>query len=139
MNEKPVVTTFVLYLLKPLFVQILIIGSIGLVFKFVVLCCSGGHQLSCPVSTVAYRGCWMKMTSRSRGEKMAINAFPHSRFWPSWRRGSVKKMKLPRWLPWGVKSSTPPGGNALIYAVDTAMSAECIRCHCSATQSTGCK
>ena len=44
------------------------------------------------------------------------------------------KMKLPRQLPWGVKSSTPPGGNALIYAVDMAMSAECIRRHCRATK-----
>ena len=124
--RNSVATTFVLYLLKLYFVQTLIIGSIGLVFKFVVLCCSGGYQLSHPVSTVAYSGCWMKMTSRSRVEKMAINAFSHSRLWPSWRRGPVKKMKLPRQLPWGVKSSTPPGGNALIYAVDMAMSAECI-------------
>ena len=65
------------------------------------------------------------MTSRSRVEKMAINAFSRLRLWPSWRRGPVKKTELPRKLPWGVKSSTPPGGNALIYAVDVAMSVEC--------------
>ena len=44
------------------------------------------------------------------------------------------KIKLLRWLPWGVKSSTPPGGNTLIYAVDVAMSAECILRHCRATK-----
>ena len=74
------------------------------------------------------------MTSRSRVEKMAINTFSHSRLWPSWRGGPVKKMKLPRQLPSGVKSSTPPGGNALIYAVDVAMSVECIQCCCRATK-----
>ena len=60
--------------------------------------------------------------------------FPHSRLRPSWEMGPVKKMKLPRQIPWGVKLSTLPGGNALICAVDVAMSAESVQCHCRATK-----
>ena len=74
MNEKLVAKTLVLYLLK-LYLLFKLLLLACLVFKFVVLCCSGGHRLSCPVSTVAYSGCWMKITSRNRVEKMVINAF----------------------------------------------------------------
>ena len=37
-----------------------------------------------------------------------------------------QKTKLPRWTSWSVKLSTLPGGNALICAVDVAMSVESV-------------
>ena len=43
-------------------------------------------------------------------------------------------MKLPRQTPWSVKLSAPPGGNALICAVNVAMSAESVQHCCRATK-----
>ena len=43
-------------------------------------------------------------------------------------------MKLPRWIPWGDQLSTLLGGNALICAVDVAMSAESVQHSCRATK-----
>ena len=73
MNEKLVAKTLVLYLLK-LYLLFKLLSLACLVFKFIVLCCSRGCRLSCPVSTVAYSGCWVEITSRNRVERMAINA-----------------------------------------------------------------
>ena len=47
---------------------------------------------------------------------------------------TLSKMKLSRWTPWKVKLSTLSGGNALICAVDVAMSAESVRRCCRATK-----
>ena len=58
--------------------------------------------------------------------------YSHSKLWLSWEKG-LSKMKLPRWTPWSVRVSTPSGGNALISAVNVAMSAESVRHHCRAT------
>ena len=69
MNEKLIAKTLVLYLLK-LYLLFKLLLLAYLVFKFVVLCCSRGH----PVSTVAYSGCWVEITSRNRVERMVINA-----------------------------------------------------------------
>ena len=130
MNEKLVVKTLILYLLK-LYLLFKLLSLACLVFKFIVLCCCGGHRLGCPVSTVAYSGCWMEITSRNRVERMVINTFfPFEVVAILGKRAcqkkKQKKMKLPRWLPWGVGLSTPPGGNALICAVNVAMSAESV-------------
>ena len=73
-NEELVVKTLVLYLLK-LYLLFKLLSLACLVFKSVVLCCSGGHRLSCPVLTVAYSVCWMEITSRNRVEGMAVNTF----------------------------------------------------------------
>ena len=52
---------------------------------------------------------------------------------PSWGGGPVKT-KLPRWIPWGDQLSTVLGGNALICAVDVAMSVESVQRSCRATK-----
>ena len=66
--------TLVLYLSK-LYLLFKLLSFACLVFEFIVLCCSGGHRLSCPVSTVAYHVCWMEIASRSGAEGMAVDAF----------------------------------------------------------------
>ena len=133
MNEKLVAKTLVLYLLK-LYLLFKLLSLACLVFKFVVLCCSGGCQLSFPVSTVTHSGCWMEITSRNKSWKDGDQCLSPVRGCDRLGEEGLSKMKLPRWLPWGVRSSTPPGGNALICAVDVAMSAESVWCRCRATK-----
>ena len=74
MNEELIAKTRVLYLLK-LYLLFKLLSLACLVFRFIVLCCFGGCQLSRPVSTVTYSVCWMEITSRNRVEGMAVNAF----------------------------------------------------------------
>ena len=59
--------------------------------------------------------------------------FSHLKLRPSWGGGPVKT-KLPRQIPWGDQLSTLLGGNALICAVDVAMSVESVRHSCRATK-----
>ena len=133
MNEELVVKTHVLYLLK-LYLLFKLLSLACLVFKFIVLCCFGGCQLSCPVSTVMYSVCWMEITSRNRVEGMAVNILSPVQDCDRFGEEGLSKMKLPRQTPWSVKLSAPPGGNVLICAVNVAMSAESVQRHCRATK-----
>ena len=75
----------------------------------------------------------MKLASKNRVGGMVVNAFLLSKIVTILGKGSVKT-KLPRWTPWGDQLSTLLGGNALICAVDVAMSAESVQHSCRATK-----
>ena len=76
----------------------------------------------------------MKITSRNRVEGMAVKAFLPFKVVSILGKRACQKMKWPRQIPWGVELSAPPGGNALICAVNVAMSAESVHHHCRATK-----
>ena len=65
---------------------------------------------------------------------MVVNAFLPLKIATILGNEGLSKKKLLRWIPWGVKLSTLPGGNALICAVNVAMSVESVQCHCGATK-----